>query len=85
MEEKFNSAKQLFEAFEQYCQLNGIFIAVEPNGNVELFDFDLVATLAEQEFSEYDDPILALTEFAEGSKVLETLGSIQAGLVDMVM
>jgi hypothetical protein len=81
----FDQAAELFAAFLQYCEDEGIFVAVDETGAVCLYDTDSVLNVAEQEFPDHDDPILALTETWEGTQALTAnLGYFQAGYVDMV-
>jgi hypothetical protein len=81
----FDQAAEMFAAFTQYCEDNGVFVVVDDSGAIRLYDTDSVLNVAEQEFPDHDDPILALTETWDGGKALENnLGYFRAGYVDMV-
>lgn len=85
MEQRFLRAIELFTNLSNHCSETGIFLVIDHTGAIRLYDADAVFNLAEQEFAEYDDPILCLTNTLNGVEALEnSLGYVEAGYVDMV-
>lgn len=85
MEQRFLRAIELFTDLSNHCSETGIYMVIDETGALRLYDSDSVFNVAEQEFSDHDDPILSLVETLDGVAALEkNLGHVNAGYVDMV-